>query len=53
MLDGRNIHNSAILEPNFVRCESFMKFKRHAYAPVTGKNYEQCIDCGKIKPKDK
>ena len=44
MLNRLNIHNSAILKPSY--CKSMQVKKRHDF--VAAKNYEQCIECGKI-----
>lgn len=48
MLNRRSIHNSAILKPHFIKCNSQYLTGRHAFAK-TDQGYEQCIDCGKIK----
>lgn len=48
MLNRRNVHNSAILKPWFVKCKSLQLNGSHAFAQ-TVKGYAQCVDCGKIK----
>ena len=49
MLDRKNIHNSAMLKPAI--CKSLSKTGEHAYAPVKGEDYQQCVDCGNILKK--
>jgi len=46
MLDRQKIHNSAMLYPD--ECKELISTGNHAYVDVTGKDYQQCISCGKI-----
>ena len=47
MITQQNIHHSALLKPQ--KCKYLLQNGQHAYILIKQKNYEQCIDCGKIK----
>jgi hypothetical protein len=52
MLDRKQVHNSAILRPGFVKyCDIRKRTGSHPFVPVKGKDYEQCVECGTIKRK--
>lgn len=48
MIGKVEIHNSAILKPQFVKCPYWSQYRTHAFAD-SHKGYKQCIECGIIK----
>jgi hypothetical protein len=52
MLNRKNIKNTAVLTPRYIKCSYVQQTRHHAFVK-TKDGYKQCVECGTIMTKER